>query len=267
MDELKQMVKDLEKDIYKDPLDGRSRRVRILQRISEKILSEYCIKVGNLTIEPLLIEAYYFHKGKFEDYTTHRNKQQTKFAKLYRHTDKKIDSSKGRVGGVDICLADNDNNLADNEKYYLSFLIKNSLVDGKFYSQRELNALLNNINENIEEMDNVLQHKSKEQMDDKIVFHTVRKGLKSVIKNLSEKQLSEEKRIEYEKSLPFIYERLAAVKGLDRYKFDLEVGFSSDVIVAQYIHEYQKYSSEIDREKMSMELLGYKLDKIWEEFY
>lgn len=111
---------------------GNYMRVKQLQKISEMLLNEYVIKIGNMTIEPLLIEAYYYHKGKFEDTSVHaakdstaptyelaRKRQKNNFGKLYVHY--------GTKDGIDIVLSLGD--------YYLSFLIKNALVDGEWTTQ------------------------------------------------------------------------------------------------------------------------------------
>ena len=65
-----------------------------------------------------------------------------KFNELYRHSTKNGLKCNGRKGGVDICLALNKDK---NEPYYLSFLIKNSLVNNTFCKQVELNSILNSI--------------------------------------------------------------------------------------------------------------------------
>ena len=131
MEELKKLVDELI-DIQASDEYGRCQRVKKLQEICRKILREYHIKIGNLTIEPLLIEAYYYHKGKFEDTSVHaskeskantyelaRKRQKNNFGKLYVHY--------GTKDGIDIVLSLGD--------YYLSILIKNALVDHKWATQ------------------------------------------------------------------------------------------------------------------------------------
>lgn len=88
-------------------------RIEILQNIGKKLINEYKIVIDDVTIEPLLVEAYYCKdkNGKFVDCNCHQNPKQkgvNRFGKLYFH---KI----GR-GGVDICLP--------LDEYYLSFLVK-----------------------------------------------------------------------------------------------------------------------------------------------
>ena len=118
MERLKKIVAELENEY------NREKQIKLLQKISELLITDYAINACGVVIEPLWVEAYYFHKGKFEDLNDHRkSKQKDGFGKLYLHTEKKISPS-NRLGGVDIVLSLGD--------YYLSFLIKNSLIGGKF---------------------------------------------------------------------------------------------------------------------------------------
>lgn len=114
MENLKTAIKNLEKEI-----DG-EKQIELLQSINKFLLTEYVIKIRDLIIQPLLVEAYYYCQGKFEDTNTHgfksekcRRGQSGRFGKLYVH--------KMGYGGIDICLS-------MREDYCLSFLIKNSLV-------------------------------------------------------------------------------------------------------------------------------------------
>ena len=112
---------------------GRYKRIKHLKEICEMFLNEYVIKIGKLTIEPLLVEAYYYHEGRFEDTSVHaakdskaptyqlaRERQKNNFGKLYVHY--------GTKDGIDIVLS-----LGDG--YYLSLLIKNALVNGEWATQ------------------------------------------------------------------------------------------------------------------------------------
>ena len=58
MEEMKNLVKELEQE-YDD-----KRQVKILQEIGKKLINEYEIKIGEFTIEPLLVEAYYYATEK-----------------------------------------------------------------------------------------------------------------------------------------------------------------------------------------------------------
>lgn len=124
MKSLEDRIKDLENERNKE------KQVEILQEIGKLLLTKYKIQIGDLTIEPLLVEAYYYHPGKFDDRNTHgfgnhkldkecRKLQSNRFDRLYFH--------KKGYGGVDVCLSKGD--------YCLSFLIKVALINGKAYKQ------------------------------------------------------------------------------------------------------------------------------------
>lgn len=140
-------------------------QIDFLQKIAARLLNECVIKVGSVTIEPLLVEAYYFNsKTGFVDENTHGSeKQKNNFGKLYFH-------EKGR-GGVDICLSDGD--------YCLSYLIKNALVttptaERKFCRQTYVKDALvaNGLKGTTEYALYERAHK-----ENRIVFYNVRKGL------------------------------------------------------------------------------------------
>ena len=89
-----------------------------LQLLGKKLLTEYVIKIGNIEVEPLWVEAYYYDQNKFPDCNTHMSdKQKNRFGQLYFH-------EKGR-GGLDICLSAP---VPDHEDYYLSVLLKATLL-------------------------------------------------------------------------------------------------------------------------------------------
>ena len=79
----------------------------------------------------------------------------------------------GRKGGVDICLALNKDK---NEPYYLSFLIKNSLVNNTFCKQVELNSILNSIPNIFNSNSGVLRKRNCKY--NKHCIYLKRKGLK-----------------------------------------------------------------------------------------
>lgn len=259
MEELARIVKQLI-DIENKGSVGRSKRVRILQKLNEKLLSEYYIKINdNFIIEPLLVEAYYYHGGKFEDGNTHQRKKQKsdtedRFGKLYFH--------EIGYGGIDVCLSTGE--------YYLSFLIKNALIHNQltkekvFRTQTELYVDLEELRKKDEGIENRKVLVRRNISDNQVIFHTVRTGLEKTLKKETDP-------LKRERKIAFMYENLAAVKFKDSkdgefYGVTLEGGYKKEIIAAQYIHEYQKYSPEIDRKKMSKDLIGVKLNKIWEEF-
>lgn len=187
-----------------------------LQAIRERFLREYVIRVGEFVVEPLLVETYYHNPPLFSDGNVHgSDKQKNRFGKLYFH-------ETGR-GGVDICLSCGD--------YYFSLLIKNSLVtEGDralgFQRQTELYDLL----KGFRDMDAVVLEK-RENANDAIVFHTVRKGL---VKDNAVKS-----------------DRLASVTGFERkdpngkrYRFDLEKGYTKEYLVVEYLKAHPGEFSE-----------------------
>ena len=129
--DLKELVRQLEKAEDKDEM------VKILQEMGEILLNNYEICIdGTMTIEPFLVEAYYYDRKKFPDTSVHSSayepgckrkvaaqafrRQRNNFGKLYVHQPK--------FDGIDICLS-------MSEKYCLSFLIKNAKVNGEWKTQ------------------------------------------------------------------------------------------------------------------------------------
>lgn len=122
MEKLEKLVKKLES------ASGENMQIRILQAIGAILIHAYRIEIGNLIIEPLLVEAYYYREGKFNDtsvyasgksesptYRLARERQQNNFGKLFVHY--------GTKDGIDIVLSMEDG-------VYLSFLIKTARVNG-----------------------------------------------------------------------------------------------------------------------------------------
>ena len=215
MERLKKIVTELENEY------SREKQIKLLQKISELLITDYAINDCGVVIEPLWVEAYYFHKGKFEDLNDHRkSKQKDGFGKLYLHTEKKISPS-NRLGGVDIVLSLGD--------YYLSFLIKNSLIGGKFCKQVELNAILSQKEYSFENSDNVLVELKRNHK----VFFTKRIGLTK--ESFKDENLAAFP-IDLLKNYPF--------------KFKERTAF-------EYIEEYRKTHNEIECIKECKNILGY----------
>lgn len=239
MKNLKTAVRNLEKET------DRKKQIEILQSINKLLLTGYEIKVGDFIIEPLLVEAYYYSPGKFEDTNTHgfksekcRRGQSGRFGKLYVH--------KMGYGGIDICLS-------MREDYCLSFLIKNSLVyknaaeeKKKFCTQVSLLRYLkeNSVGAEIIEQNGVLCTKEK---DTAPVVNTVRKGVKGSFKN---DELA---------SLP--------VDSLKDYPLTLEKGYTKEKITENYLKTYYANSSPDVWKKVSEEILGYSLNKVIREHF
>lgn len=135
--ELKEMVCSLKAETNEETI------IKQLQKIAEKLIAEYVIEVEGITIEPLWVEAYYFNKNVFSDCNTHLSeKQKNRFGQLYFH-------EKGRGGGrggVDICLS-------DSEDYYLSFLLKRTLINGEFVKQIKIEDALKKQGKTKEELE------------------------------------------------------------------------------------------------------------------
>lgn len=106
-------------------------QVNFLQEIGKKLLTEYVIKIGDITIKPLWVEAYYSDTNTgFVDEAVHRNEcQKNQYGALYFHH--KTDDQRS---GVDICLSCGN--------YYLSYLLKYTLVNGIFKSQAQLSSVI-----------------------------------------------------------------------------------------------------------------------------
>ena len=101
MEELKKLVEELE-EIKANPEDENTVIISKLKEIGKKFLKEYVIKIGDLTIEPLWVEAYYFNNQvSFADPFVYRDQDQMdNFGGLYFHH--ATDDSRS---GVDICFS------------------------------------------------------------------------------------------------------------------------------------------------------------------
>lgn len=132
MDELKKLVENLEKE------NDEKKQEKIIQNIGKLLLTEYIIQIDDLIIKPLLVEAYYYNSN-FKDNSVHaanasnantyelaRARQENNFGELYVHY--------GTKDGIDVVLS--------NGKYYLSFLIKNALINNKFAAQCKVSQIL-----------------------------------------------------------------------------------------------------------------------------
>lgn len=119
--------------------------VEILQKIGAFLISGCRIRVLDTVIEPLWVEAYYFRADAFPDCNTHRSdRQRDRFGKLYFH--------RRGYGGVDLCLSDSD-------RWYLSFLLKATLVNGQFRTQKGILPVLAETGKTkaeLEELENLL---------------------------------------------------------------------------------------------------------------
>ncbi len=132
MEKLEKLVNELVAE------SNEEKQIKTLQDIGKLLLTEYIIQVGDLTIKPLLVEAYYYnnnfkdnsvHAAKESDANTYklaRARQENNFGELYVHY--------GTKDGIDVVLS--------NGKYYLSFLIKNALINNEFATQCKVSEML-----------------------------------------------------------------------------------------------------------------------------
>ena len=260
--EIKEMSKEeIKKDLLIDELvkikadskDGKQSCVKALQEISKKLLQEYVIGIGEFTIEPLLLEAYYYNKDAgFEDDSVHaannskadtyelaRDRQKNHFGELYVHY--------GAKDGIDIVLSDGN--------YYLSFLFKNALINNKFAKQCKVSEMLCEKCDQSGTCDKgkkcryygEIILKKRKTAKDAIVFSTVRRGLA--------------------KDSSFKDEKLAAVTGFELkdenqkpYVFTFEKGYGKEWTVA----EYMRCHPEKDRKAQCKALIGYNSQKVLE---
>lgn len=239
MENLETAIKNLEKET------DREMQIKILQSVNKFLLTEYVVKVEDFIIEPLLVEAYYYCPGKFEDTNTHgfksekcRLAQSDRFGKLYVH--------KMGYGGIDICFS-------RKKDYCLSFLIKNSLVSKEGAEKKKefctQVSLLKYLKENsggadVIEQRGVLCTKDKGPVP---VVNTVRKGVKGSFKN----------------------EELASLSldSLKDYPITLEKGHTKEKIVENYLKKEYADASPHKWKEVSEEILGYSLNKVIREHF
>lgn len=239
MENLETAIKNLEKE------NDREKQIKILQSVNKLLLTGYLVKVGDLIIEPLLVEAYYYCPGKFEDTNTHGFKnekcrlgQSDRFGKLYVH--------KIGYGGIDICLS-------RKKDYCLSFLIKNSLVLKEGAGEKKefctQVSLLRYLKENLGEADVIEQRGvlCTKEKDAAPVVNTVRKGVKDSFKN----------------------EELASLclDSLKDYPLTLEKGHTKERIVENYLKREYADASPCKWKEVSEEILGYSLNKVINEHF
>ena len=217
---------ELLKKLESDSMDT----VDLLQQIGKKILTEYIIQVQDVIVEPIWIEAYYYNERKgFKDPFVHRDVRQKKMDMLYFHH--KTDDQRN---GVDICLSPEDND------YYLSFLLKYSLVDGVLRSQSQLSPL---IREKYTEDSPVLVPRTR---PDGIIACTKRIGLNIKPDDSLKTEKKKYKDLE-----------LAVVRDFDKVFESISKLPSRESLTANYLLG----CSVEEWEKRSREILGYCMSK------
>ena len=211
-------------------------KVDLLQKIGKNLLTEYVIKVQDVTVEPIWIEAYYYdYSNGFKDPFVHRDDRQKEENILYFHH--KTDDQRN---GVDICLSPKD------KDFYLSFLLKYSLVDGVLKSQSQLSPLIRG---KYKEGEPVLKLRdTNEDKKDVIIGCTKRIGL-----NIKDKDPFKTEKEKY-KDL-----ELAIVRDFDK-EFSANIKLPSrERLTNNYL--LGERCPEEEWGKRSSEILGYKMVK------
>ena len=145
-------------------LDDEPAIVAKLQEIGKVLITEYEIQVGDVTVMPLWVEAYSNNKPDeskktlFNDPFVYQVSEQKHFNSLFFHH--RTDDQRN---GVDICLSLGN--------YYLSYLLKYTLVDGIVRSQSELSPL---IRDKYDKKEGVLKPKNNST---DMISYTTRIGL------------------------------------------------------------------------------------------
>ncbi len=226
MEELKNRVKALESEY------DEGRQIELLQKIGGLILKRYIIEVGNLITEPLLVEAYYYAEGKFEDENTHgfkspkaAERQADNFGGLYVH--------RRGYGGIDVCLS-------LKTDYCLSFLIKNSLVYEKGGTEKKFCtqvSLLRYLKESSGEADFIEQNGMLTPSHEKAfsVVNTVRKGVAGKFKDA-----------------PLAFVPLEAVRD---YPLTLAAGHGKKALAAEYFKKEFSLASDDEAKRISAKFL------------
>ena len=242
MEELK--IQEL-KCALKNHADKETVIIPLLREIGAKLLTDYEIRVGAITIEPLRVEPYLFKDGAFEDKFIHKDngiygaRQRNRCGKFYIHSG---------YSGVDIVLSDGDD-------YAFSFLIKNSriLLNGQvtypFVKQIRAASVLkeNGIPMDCDEV--VLYRKGKP--NNSIVFRTIRNGLASIVER---KDFSKEQQKQYNQLLIASFIEL---KEHTSREFDFSTGFGGNRAVVEYLKDYKKSHpdvtyAELDKRRMEL---------------
>lgn len=139
-----------------------------LQLLGKTLITDYIIKIGDLIVEPLWVEAYYSNVAKgFVDPFIHGKEEQSEFGILYFHH--KTDDSRS---GVDICLSLCNEDKTES-KYFLSYLLKYTLVNGEFTTQSQLSAKIRKAYDMLSNKNDILEISCNKNETD-IVGYTTR---------------------------------------------------------------------------------------------
>lgn len=231
MEKLEELVEKLVAESNKE------KQTKTLQDIGKLLLTEYIIQVGDIKVYPLWVEAYYFNNKNFADPFVHKAEEQKENNILYFHH--KTDDQRN---GVDICLSKGN--------YYLSFLLKYTLVDDKVRKQSELSPLIRGKYEDgkYEDGKSVLIQESRPT--DKISF-TTRIGLSESKETNAEKKALKEKFKKYKLSVVRDFDKLF----ITDFKFP-----QKENLVKEYLSK-QTEMSQSEKADFCKNALGYCLNE------
>lgn len=224
--------------------------IEVVQKIGAKILTHYEIRLGNLTIEPLRVEAYLYKPVYFEDKFIHKEKgkenivygpqQRDRIGELYIHSG---------YSGADIVLS-------RCKTYAFSFLLKNSRIlrnDEIIYpsvKQIQLGRILKEQGIPIDYHEKVLYRKAKP--NETIVFKTVRNGLSKIAER------PDFRKAEQNEFNTLLISLFIELKEHTSSEFDFEAGFGGDRAVVEYLKDYKAMHPEVGIDE---------LDRIRKELY
>lgn len=238
MDELKKEIRNLSEITGMD--NAYEKVEEKLQLLGEMLITDYIIKIGDLKIEPLWVEAYYSNVAKgFVDPFIHGEEEQSEFGILYFHH--KTDDARS---GVDICLSLCNESKIES-KYHLSYLLKYTLVNGEFTTQSQLSAKIRKTYDSLPNKNDILKTSCNKSESD-IVGCTTRIGLK--VKDSDPLRDTKER---------YASLKLAIAKNFDKTYFIKKKLPHIESLAYSFLSTYDS-----DKEKWCKKHLGYTLKNI-----
>ena len=232
MKKLESMIKELE-EILQNNSHKNDVIIQLLQKIGAELLTNYEIRVNDLTIELLRVEPYLYQEGSFEDKFIHL--EDDVYGKHQRNRRGKLYIHKG-FSGVDIVLSTDD-------RYAFSFLIKNSraLINNQivvpFLKQYGIAEILKKHGIPLDYNECVLYQ--KEKPIDCIVFKTVRNGLSKIAER------SDFTKQEQAKYSHLLISSFIELKEHTSRQYNFETGYGGDKAVVIYLKEYKVLHPEV----------------------
>ena len=228
MDELKKEIRNLSEITVMD--NAYEKVEEKLQLLGEMLITDYIIKIGDLKIEPLWVEAYYSNVAKgFVDPFIYGKEEQSEFGILYFHH--KTDDARS---GVDICLS-----LCNESK------IEYTLVNGEFTTQSQLSAKIRKTYDSLPNQNDILKTSCNKSESD-IVGCTTRIGLK--VKDSDPLRDTKER---------YASLKLAIAKNFDKTYFIKKKLPHIESLAYSFLSTYDS-----DKEKWCKKHLGYTLKNI-----